>query len=172
MTRKRIHFQSVDDPALIEIHGLGDEKGFMAKGHYNADDFHHAVRAYRDVWIPPQGVVHTWWRCVPSSDPSERGYMYYHPAKAGSRRAFAVTFTYHEDPSCIFCAACKGKGERRIHESEHLRNRKMLKDLWIQAAAGDLVRLEIQESEDGSFQYLRYPYRDVDEQRRREALAA
>jgi hypothetical protein len=157
------------DHDQIDIQPMGWEAtGYMARGHWRADDFHRAVRAYDGQWTPPQGIQHAWWRCVPNSDHDEGGY-FYHPARPGSRGAFAVTFTHHAGPSCIWCPACKGKAERRWAPREAVRNRKALLALWREAEAGNLVRVEIEPQADGGFAYVRYPYRDIDEQRRREA---
>lgn len=154
----------------IEIQSL--EEGFMARGHHGADEFHLAVREYSDQWIPPQGVVHEWWRCIPANDDPDYSVRYI-PARAGSRGAFAVTYTHHDGPRCVWCKACVHKRRTQWREMQSVRDRKHLLRIWREASAGKFFDLDWSPTDDGEhIEYAYYPYRDIDEQRRREEAAA
>ena len=146
--------------------GTGD-LGFYSKGFHSTDEFTRALRDEWDRWIPPQSVERQWWRCVPNPDQDEGGSLFY-PAKPHSPGAFPVTFTYHTRPRCSFCPACRDAHKRRSAEAWKVRNRKMMIGLWRRAKAGELIRLDLQER-GGHIEYVHFPYRDLDEQRRRQA---
>lgn len=152
---------------VVEPMGL-DATGFFVRGHVDRGEVHRAIREQMDVFAPAQGIEQGWWRCVPNWDREEGGYLY-HPAQPHTCGAFAVTFTHHGGPSCTWCAACTGKVERRIAERERVRNRKMLLGIWRRAEAGQLIRLDWQWEVDGEhIIYSYFPYRDQDEQARRQ----
>lgn len=132
-------------PQVEPLYGCG---GYYVKGHVDRDAFHHAVRDQYGTWVPPQGVEHVWWRCVP--DNSDEYGMRFDRAVPHSRGAWPATFTYHDRPRCNYCPACAGIVQRRCDEQNRVTMRKGLKRIWQRASEGEPLWLEIEdESPDG-----------------------
>lgn len=133
-------------PCEIEL--LRGSGGYYTKGHVNRDEFHRAVREEWGTWVPPQGVEHVWWRCVPDNTTDDYS-MRFDLAAPGSRGAWPATFTYHEGPHCSWCPACKGKVQRRCDEKNRVTARKALRRLWERAEHGEPLWLTV-EDDDGT----------------------